>query len=93
MSRGGIQEAGTGAFAFTSENAERARTYISRYPVGRQASAVIPLLDLAQRQNDGWVSLEVMDNVAELLDMPPVRVYEVATFYTPNSPFGASTGA
>lgn len=70
------------SFAFNEENRERARTIVSRYPEGRQASAVIPLLDLAQRQSGGWLSRDVMDFVADYLDMPPIRVYEVATFYT-----------
>ena len=71
-----------GAFEFTAENLERARRIIGRYPPGRQASAVMPLLDLAQRQNGNWVSRAVMDYIADLLEMPRMRVYEVATFYT-----------
>ena len=55
---------------------------VARYPAGREASAVLPLLDLAQRQHENWLSLECMDYVAERLDMPAIRVYEVATFYT-----------
>jgi NADH-quinone oxidoreductase E subunit len=70
------------AFAFTPENLEKARTIIARYPEGRQASAVMPLLDLAQRQHGGWLPRAAMDHVAEILDMAPIRVYEVATFYT-----------
>jgi NADH-quinone oxidoreductase subunit E len=69
-------------FAFTSENLEKARAHIAKYPPGRQASAVLPLLDLAQRQHGGWLPRAAMDHVAGLLDMAPVRVYEVATFYT-----------
>ncbi|MBW7848983.1 MAG: NADH-quinone oxidoreductase subunit NuoE [Rhodospirillales bacterium] len=68
-------------FAFSAENVERARAIIAKYPDGRQASAVMPLLDLAQRQ-EGWVSRAAMDHVAEMLGMAPIRVYEVATFYT-----------
>jgi len=68
-------------FAFTSENLEKARAHIAKYPPGRQASAFLPLLDLAQRQNGGWLARAAMDHVAELLGMPPIRVYEVATFY------------
>ena len=49
---------------------------------GKQASAVMPLLDLAQRQCNGWLPLVAMDYVADYLDMPPIKVYEVATFYT-----------
>lgn len=72
----------TGPFAFTPENREQVTAIIAKYPQGKQASAVMPLLDLAQRQNDGWLSRAAMDHVAEILDMPPIRVYEVATFYT-----------
>ena len=72
----------TKAFAFTVENIEKAKKIIAKYPANRQASAVIPLLDIAQRQNDNWLSTEAMDYVAKMLDMPSVRVYEVATFYT-----------
>lgn len=68
-------------FAFTAENQEKASAFIARYPAGRQQSAVMPLLDLAQRQ-EGWVSQAAMDAVAAMLAMPPIRVYEVATFYT-----------
>jgi NADH-quinone oxidoreductase E subunit len=69
-------------FCFTQENIERARAIIARYPQGRQASAVMPLLDLAQRQNAGWLPQTAIQYVAEFLDMAPMRVYEVATFYT-----------
>lgn len=69
-------------FAFTPKNLKRAEQIIAKYPPGRQASAVLPLLDLAQRQNGNWLSRAAMDYVAALLDMPPIRVYEVATFYT-----------
>ena len=76
--------AGNGAegFAFTPENRARADAVIAKYPAGCQASAVLPLLDLAQRQNDGWIPRAAMEHVAELLDMASIRVYEVATFYT-----------
>lgn len=70
------------SFAFTAENRAKADAVIAKYPAGCQASAVLPLLDLAQRQNDGWISQAVMEHVAELLDMASIRVYEVATFYT-----------
>ncbi len=69
-------------FEFTAENTDRARSIIDRYPEGWQASAVIPLLDMAQRQNSGHLSQAAMDYVADMLDMPKIRVYEVATFYT-----------
>jgi NADH-quinone oxidoreductase E subunit len=69
-------------FAFTAENRARADCYIARYPAGRQASAVLALLDLAQRQNDGWLSRAAMEHVAAVLEMPPIRVYEIGTFYS-----------
>jgi NADH-quinone oxidoreductase E subunit len=69
------------SFEFTTENLEKARYHIAKYPPGRQASAVLPLLDLAQRQHDNWLPRAAMDKVAEILDMAPIRVYEVATFY------------
>ena len=69
-------------FAFTPENLERATAHIAKYPAGRQQSAVLPLLDLAQRQSGGWLPLAAMQCVAEMLEMPRIRVYEVATFYT-----------
>ena len=77
-----------GAFAWTAENAAQAEKVIARYPAGRQQSAVMPLLDLAQRQvgaetqTQGWLPVPVMEYIARQLDMPYMRVYEVATFYT-----------
>jgi NADH-quinone oxidoreductase E subunit len=77
-------------FAFTPENLEKAKAFIAKYPEGRQASAVMPLLDLAQRQNGGWLTTAAKVHVAELLGMPPIRVEEVASFYTMynNQPVG-----
>lgn len=69
-------------FEFSPENIERANAHVAKYPEGRQASAVLPLLDLAQRQNGGWISRQAMAYVAGYLDMAEIRVYEVATFYT-----------
>jgi NADH-quinone oxidoreductase subunit E len=69
-------------FAFDAANLAKANDVIARYPDGRQASAVMPLLDLAQRQHDGWLPRAAMDHIAEMLGMPRIRVYEVATFYT-----------
>jgi NADH-quinone oxidoreductase E subunit len=69
------------SFAFTPENLAKARELIANYPPDRQASAVIGVLDLAQRQQ-GWLPRVAMDEVAKLLDMAPIRVYEIATFYT-----------
>lgn len=70
------------SFNFTPENLEQAKVHIAKYPPGRQASAVLPLLWIAQYQNGGWLPKAAMDYVAELLAMAPIRVYEVATFYT-----------
>lgn len=69
-------------FVFTPDTVEKAKAVIAKYPEGRQASAVMPLLDLAQRQNDGWLPRAALDYVADFLGMPTIRVYEVATFYT-----------
>ncbi|TAL04849.1 MAG: NADH-quinone oxidoreductase subunit E [Rhodospirillaceae bacterium] len=68
-------------FAFNADYLARANRIIAKYPTGRQASAVIPLLDLAQRQ-EGWVSRPAIDVIAGMLDMASIRVLEVATFYT-----------
>ena len=76
-----------GSFAWTTDNAKQAKVIIARYPPGRQRSAVMPLLDLAQRQvgaetdTQGWLPLAVMEFVAAELGMPVIRVVEVATFY------------
>lgn len=71
-----------GGFQFTAENQARAEQIIAHYPEGRQASAVIALLDLAQRQNGNWLSGEAVEYVANQLEMAPIRVHEVASFYT-----------
>jgi NADH-quinone oxidoreductase subunit E len=68
-------------FAFTPENLEKAREILKRYPEGRQQSAVLPLLHLAQAQHGGWLPQAALDHVADFLGMPRIRVYEVATFY------------
>ncbi len=73
---------GLDSFTFSAENQARIETIIAKYPKGRQASAVLPLLDLAQRECGGWLPRAAMDHVAGVLSMPPIRVYEVATFYT-----------
>ncbi|MPY70595.1 MAG: NADH-quinone oxidoreductase subunit NuoE [Alphaproteobacteria bacterium] len=69
------------SFAFTPENEAEADKAVARYPEGRQASAVLALLDIAQRQCGGWLPRVAMDHVAERLSMAPIRVYEVVTFY------------
>jgi NADH-quinone oxidoreductase subunit E len=73
-------------FAFDAESEAKIATIIKRYPEGKQASAVIPLLYVAQKQmgrltGSAWVPRVAMDVIAERLSMPPIRVYEVATFY------------
>ncbi|MFN4141650.1 NADH-quinone oxidoreductase subunit NuoE [Aestuariivirga sp.] len=70
------------SFAFNAENLAWARQTIAKYPSGKQASAVIPLLWRAQEQNDNWVSKPVIEYVADMLGMSYIRVLEVATFYT-----------
>ena len=70
------------SFAFKDVFEARAQTIIARYPEGRQQSAVIPLLDLAQRQAGGWLPADVIEYVAEYLGMPRIRVLEVASFYS-----------
>lgn len=69
-------------FEFTKENLSKAQKIIAKYPKGKQQSAVMPLLDLAQRQNDNWIPIAAMEVIGNMLDMPFIRVYEVATFYT-----------
>lgn len=69
-------------FDFTEANYEKVAEILSHYPKNYAQSATIPLLDLAQQQNGGWLSLAAMNRVAAVLDVPPIRVYEVATFYT-----------
>ncbi|WP_343520596.1 NAD(P)H-dependent oxidoreductase subunit E [Sphingomonas sp.] len=77
-----------GGFAWTAENAEKAKTIRARYPAGRQMSCTIPYLDLAQRQvgaetdTQGWLPVPVIEFVARELDLAVIRVLEVATFYT-----------
>jgi NADH-quinone oxidoreductase subunit E len=76
------------AFDWTDENREKARAIVAKYPAGRQHSAVLPLLDLAQRQvgaetkTQGWLPIPVLEFVGREIEMPYVRVLEVATFYT-----------
>ena len=69
-------------FEFSSKNLEIAKKIISNYPNGKQQSAVMALLYIAQRQNNNWIPLVAMKYIAKLLTMPYIKVYEVATFYT-----------
>ncbi|KAK6634203.1 NADH dehydrogenase [ubiquinone] flavoprotein 2, mitochondrial [Polyplax serrata] len=68
-------------FDFTSDNLKRAQAIMANYPEGHKRAALLPLLDLAQRQH-GWLPISAMHKVAEMLELPKMRVYEVATFYT-----------
>jgi NADH-quinone oxidoreductase subunit E len=67
---------------FTDDTLELVNRIIRRFPEGRQKSALIPVLHIAQSENGGWLSAEMMDYVASLLGIQPIEVYEVATFYT-----------
>lgn len=67
---------------FSEQAMEKARELVSRYPEGKQKSALIPMLHLAQRENNNWLDVPVMDHVASLLSISPIEVYEVATFYS-----------
>ncbi|MER3465352.1 MAG: NAD(P)H-dependent oxidoreductase subunit E [Chitinophagaceae bacterium] len=67
---------------FSEEKLQKVQEIVARYPQGKQKSALLPLLHLAQEENNGWLSVEAMDYVAELLQLKPIEVYEVATFYS-----------
>ena len=69
-------------FKFKDKNIEFANKIISNYPKGKQQSAVMALLYIAQKQNDNWIPLAAMKHIANFLDMPYIKVYEVATFYS-----------
>ena len=75
-------EAGKNGFAFAAETEPKIAFWLGKYPADRKRSAVIPLLWLAQKDNAGWLSEPAMREVADRLEMPYIRVYEVATFYT-----------
>jgi len=68
-------------FEFDKNNAKKAAAIVAKYPENRHFSAVLPLLDLAQRQSGGWLPREAIEGVGEYLNMPYIRVQEVATFY------------
>lgn len=70
------------AFDFTADNYKRVHAILDRYPSNYKNSAIIPLLDLAQRQCGGWLPLAAMNKVARIVEARPIQVYEVATFYT-----------
>jgi NADH dehydrogenase (ubiquinone) flavoprotein 2 len=69
-------------FEFTNENYEKIREIMGRYPTNYKHSAVIPLLMIAQKQNENFLTLSAMNKVAKVLEMVPMQVYEVASFYT-----------
>ncbi len=69
-------------FEFNKNNIDTANDIIKNYPSGKQQSAVMPLLNIAQKQNDNWIPLAAMKYIAKYLDMPYIKVYEVATFYS-----------
>ena len=69
-------------FEFTLDNLEKVKKIINKYPNGKQQSAVMPLLYLAQKQNNNWIPLPAIKYIGKLLEMPYIKVYEVATFYT-----------
>ena len=70
------------SFEFSKPNLEIAKSIIKKYPDNRKKSAVMPLLYLAQRQNENWIPLAAMKYIAKYLEMPYIKVYEVATFYS-----------
>ena len=69
-------------FAFSAENKKKIKDVLAKYPKDRKNSAVLPLLDLAQRQHDNWLPMKAIEAVADICDMAEIRVLEVATFYT-----------
>jgi NADH-quinone oxidoreductase E subunit len=70
------------SFQFNEENQKTVASILAKYPSDRKKSAVMPLLDLAQRQNNNWVSKYVIAEIAQILEMSEIKVYEVASFYT-----------
>ena len=70
------------SFEFNSSSLESAKNIVLKYPQGKQQSAVMALLYIAQKQNNNWIPLAAMKYIAKFLDMPYIKVYEVATFYT-----------
>jgi NADH-quinone oxidoreductase E subunit len=70
------------SFEFSNENKESAKKILKKYPEDRKKSAVMPFLYLAQRQNENWIPLSAMKYIAKYLEMPYIKVYEVASFYT-----------
>ena len=77
-----ISNINSDTFEWSEENFSKIKKIIEKYPSDKQQSAVIPVLDLAQRQNKGWVTKKIIEKVAETLSMPFIRVMEVASFYS-----------
>jgi NADH:ubiquinone oxidoreductase subunit E len=69
------------SFVFTEANLKAIDSIIAKYPKGLQASAVMPLLEIAQRQNDNWIPEKAMEEIARILDMPRIKVFEVAVLH------------
>ena len=82
MSLKKIHDQQPASFEFTKENKDNAEKILKKYPENRKKSAVMPFLYLAQRQNENWIPLTAMKYIAKYLEMPYIKVYEVATFYT-----------
>ena len=77
-----VSNINSNTFEWSEENFSKVKTIIDKYPSGKQQSAVIPVLDLAQRQNNGWLTKNIIEKVAETLSMSFIRVMEVASFYS-----------
>ena len=77
-----VSNINSNTFEWSEENFSKVKTIIDKYPSGKQQSAVIPVLDLAQRQNKGWLTKYIIEKVAETLSMSFIRVMEVASFYS-----------
>jgi len=77
-----MAETTTGEIKFSESSLKKVAEIIARYPEGKQKSALLPLLHLAQGEFEGWLSVPVMDYIGTLLNIKPIEVYEVATFYS-----------
>ena len=69
-------------FSFNKTNEREAEKILAKYPTDRKQSAIMPLLDLAQRQNDNWLSRDVVEYVANFIEIPFIKAWEVVTFYS-----------
>ena len=77
-----IEDSDSSKFEWSKDNFDKIKKIIDKYPQGKQQSAVLPALDIAQRQNQGWLTKQAIERVAETLDMSFIRVMEIATFYS-----------